>query len=107
MKPTTAVALMRSRYTAYVLDNEKYLLNTWQLSTRPAELDLESDDIEWSSLDILRTSAGTMLDDEGTVEFIAYYKRQGKSHNKKQQIHEVSRFVKENNQWFYVDGQID
>ena len=103
LKPPSAEALMRSRYSAYVLNNEEYLLNTWHLSTRPSELDLESDDIEWESLEILATNAGTPLDNDGTVEF---YKRHGKSHNKKQQIHEVSRFVKENKQWLYVDGLI-
>src|SRR5687767_1109085 len=34
--PPTAEALMRSRYTAYTLKNEPYLLATWHPSTRPA-----------------------------------------------------------------------
>lgn len=100
----TAEELMRSRYTAYVLNDKDYLLNTWHLSTRPVESDLEEEDVEWASLDILASSDGTKSDYTGTVEFIAYYKRCGKLHNKKQHIHEVSNFVKENNQWFYVDG---
>ena len=102
----TAEVLMRSRYTAYVLNDKKYLLNSWHSSTRPSESDLEDDDVEWASLVVLDTSGGTSSDNDGTVEFIAYYKRHGKSHNKKQQIHEVSRFVKEDNQWFYIDGLI-
>ena len=34
----TAEALMRSRYTAYTLGCESYLLATWQDATRPAGL---------------------------------------------------------------------
>lgn len=97
---------MCSRYTAYVLNDKDYLLKSWHSSTRPDELDLEDENIEWGALDIIATSAGTPTDDSGTVEFIAYYKRCGKLHNKKQQLHEVSRFVKENNQWLYIDGLI-
>jgi SEC-C motif-containing protein len=33
-----AEALMRSRYTAFVLDDREHLLATWHPSTRPAQL---------------------------------------------------------------------
>jgi len=36
--PATAEALMRSRYTAYTLLCEDYLLATWHVSTRPLQL---------------------------------------------------------------------
>jgi len=102
IKPLTAEVLMRSRYCAYVLQDEEYLLTTWLPSTRPAQLNLQHDNVEWTQLEILATSAGKPLDNTGTVEFIAYYKGEGQ----KQQIHEVSQFVKEHNQWLYVDGLI-
>ncbi|HWS26863.1 MAG TPA: YchJ family metal-binding protein, partial [Xanthomonadales bacterium] len=35
-----ALALMRSRYSAYVLGDRDYLLRTWHASTRPEGLDL-------------------------------------------------------------------
>jgi SEC-C motif-containing protein len=38
----TAEMLMRSRYSAYVLKREDYLLATWHPSTRPANLKLAS-----------------------------------------------------------------
>jgi uncharacterized protein YchJ len=38
----TAQALMRSRYSAYALGLEEYLLATWHPSTRPEKLDLAS-----------------------------------------------------------------
>lgn len=101
--PTSAEALMRSRFTAYFLSDEAYLLNTWHVSTRPTELKLEDDKFTWNSLEVISTSAGKSQDKKGTVEFIASYTVQGK----KQQINEVSRFVKDNNQWFYVDGVVE
>ena len=39
---------MRSRYSAYVLGNEAYLLATWHPDTRPAVLDLADDaPVKW------------------------------------------------------------
>ena len=40
--PATAEQLMRSRYTAYALAREDYLLATWHASTRPSALALDS-----------------------------------------------------------------
>lgn len=102
-KPLTAEALMRSRYTAYVLKNEAYLLNSWHGSTRPRTLDLDRDQSEWLKLEVLKTEAGNSNNIEGVVEFIAYFKTQGK----RNKIHEVSQFLKENNQWYYVDGMLE
>ena len=101
--PTSTEALMRSRFTAYFLHDEAYLLKTWHSSTRPTELNLEDEKIEWNSLEVITTSAGKAPDEKGSVEFIASYTVLGK----KQQLHEVSRFVKESNKWFYVDGLVD
>jgi len=39
-RPATAEALMRSRYSGYVLARKDYLLRTWHESTRPETLDL-------------------------------------------------------------------
>ena len=50
----TAEALMRSRYSAYVLKLATYLLATWHPSTRPSELDLAADDSKWLGLDVKR-----------------------------------------------------
>ena len=97
----TAEALMRSRYTAYVVKDVDYLLKTWHSSTRPATI--ASDAIpEWYSLRIIRTEAGDESDTHGEVEFKAEAIGQTKIFS----LQEVSRFVKENNQWFYVDGDI-
>jgi SEC-C motif-containing protein len=89
---------MRSRYTAYVLRDERYLQLTWHGSTRPASrLLASSDSIKWLSLEI-RASEET--GSAATVEFVARYKEQGRA----QRLHETSRFVREEGQWLYLDG---
>src|SRR4051812_16251626 len=71
----TAVALMRSRYTAYVRGDIDYVVRTHDASTR-SEVDIPavtrwSRETEWLGLEILGTQAGTIDDDQGVVEFIA------------------------------------
>jgi SEC-C motif-containing protein len=95
--PPTAEALMRSRYTAYTLKDEPYLLATWHPSTRPAKLDLNSDaEPQWIGLEVKRH----MPEDENRarVEFVARYKVNSKAHK----LVEVSEFVREEGKWLYV-----
>ena len=100
--PDTAEQLMRSRYTAYTLAREPYLQSTWHASTRPVELGVAvTDPVKWLGLEIRRTQAGGANDREGTVGFVARYKRDGKA----TRLHEVSRFVREDGRWLYVDGE--
>ncbi|PKO50713.1 MAG: hypothetical protein CVU26_09595, partial [Betaproteobacteria bacterium HGW-Betaproteobacteria-2] len=55
----TAVALMRSRYSAYVLRLEGYLLKTWHPDTRPDHLGLENDtQTKWLGLSVKRHELG-------------------------------------------------
>ncbi|MEO1291574.1 MAG: YchJ family metal-binding protein [Pseudomonadota bacterium] len=94
--PPTAEALMRSRYTAFVLGETEYLLATHHHTTRPASLMFDPD-IEWLGLKIL---AKTEDGDTATVEFVARMRSAGKQHR----MHEVSLFQREGGRWFYVDG---
>ena len=97
-----AEALMRSRYTAYTLSDENYVLSTWHVSTRPPSLDLYGQDaVKWLGLSIKNHIQN---DKESTVEFIARYKPAGGG--PAQRLHEKSRFLFEKNQWFYVDGDL-
>jgi SEC-C motif-containing protein len=101
--PATAERLMRSRYSAYVLAREDYLLRTWHGSTRPAQLGLQhAGPVKWLGLTLLRSEAGGVDDREGVVEFVARYQINGRA----ERLQEVSRFVREAKQWLYVDGQI-
>lgn len=98
----TAVALMRSRFTAYAMQNEAYLLKTWDTSTRPATIDFSKETGEWTRLVILLTKKGTRNDSKGLVEFKAYFTVD----NEQRVMNEVSRFVKRQGLWFYLDGNV-
>ena len=91
---------MRSRYCAYVMLQTDYLLTSWHASTRPATLELD-EKAKWLGLKIIATEAGQASDDKGTVEFIARFKIKGKAHR----LHEKSVFQRENDRWYYIDGQ--
>ena len=96
----TAETLMRSRYSAYVLRLADYLLDTWHPDTRPSEIDLTADDTKWLGLEVKKH---TLQDDShATVEFVARYRIAGKGHR----LHELSRFVREEGRWYYVDGDM-
>lgn len=94
-----AATLMRSRYSAYVLKLEVYLLATWHPGTRPAALDLATDDTKWIALEVRQHRIES--EQRATVEFVARYKTGGRAHR----LHEISRFVREAGRWFYVDGE--
>lgn len=96
----TAEALMRSRYGAYVLGLNDYLLQTWHASTRPATLEAQPPGLRWLGLEVRRSR---IIDaDHAEVEFVARSKLGGRAHR----LHETSRFVREGGQWFYVDGEL-
>jgi SEC-C motif-containing protein len=91
---------MRSRYSAYGLKLEEYLLATWHPTTRPSELDLSADDSKWLGLEVKRHAAQD--DCHATVEFVARYRIAGRGHR----LHELSRFIREDGRWYYVDGDM-
>jgi SEC-C motif-containing protein len=93
---------MRSRYTAYVLLAEDYLLATWYPATRPTSLGLAEDvQTRWLGLEVKRHEQQDI--NHATVEFVARYKVHGRAHR----LHEVSRFACEDGRWFYVDGNVN
>ena len=95
----TALALMRARYTAYVLRDINYLMASWYPSTRPFAINPATTP-DWQGLQIIRTEKGAKSDTEGVVEFIAT----ALTRDGVRQFREVSRFVKEEGLWFYTDG---
>ena len=91
---------MRSRYSAYVLNLEDYLLATWHGSTRPAAGTLQlNDGVRWLGLKVLRFDPSAP--DRAQVEFVAKFKQGGFSATK---LHECSDFVFEDGRWFYLTG---
>ena len=91
---------MRSRYSAFVLDLTDYLLATWHASTRPSSIAPNETGIKWLGLEVRRHCAVDA--DHAEVEFVARSKLAGRAHR----LHELSRFVREDGRWFYVDGDV-
>ena len=88
----TAELLMRSRYSAYVVRDRSYLLQTWHPSTRPPSLEL--DDTRWTRLEVLQATGGGLLENEGTVHF--------RAHHGRSVLDERSRFVRDSGRWSYL-----
>ncbi len=115
----TAEALMRSRYTAYCQGQVDYLLATWQPKSGPirdrASLQQNIQQTRWLGLTILKTQKGQASDKRGIVEFVARYQiisppplfaLETPNTADIKQLHERSRFIQVQGQWFYVDGDI-
>lgn len=95
-----AEALMRSRYSAYVLGLVPYLLDTWHPSTRPAALEIDVAGTTWLGLEV---RAHRRVDaTHATVEFVARNRVGGRGHR----LHETGRFVLEAGRWCYVGGTL-
>ena len=92
-----AEALMRSRYTAFVRQNQVYLLASWHASQRPPRLDFEPA-AKWLGLSV--KSAVETGEGRAEVEFVARWRVGGRA----VRLHERSRFVREDGRWYYVDG---
>ncbi|MHB1083514.1 MAG: YchJ family protein [Thiobacillus sp.] len=97
-----AESLMRSRYSAFVLGLEDYVLATWHPDTRPAGLELDmTPRPQWLGLAV--KSHIPLDDNHATVEFIARYKLNGRAFK----LHETSRFERVDGRWLYVDGEVN
>ncbi|MDH5601351.1 MAG: YchJ family metal-binding protein [Gammaproteobacteria bacterium] len=94
--PSTPEQLMRSRYSAYVLKNENYLLNSWHELTRPHSLDLSNDSTQWEKLSIISST-------ENTVHFVAFFSESVNGKENYFYLSENSEFIKEQN-WYYLKG---
>ena len=96
----TAETLMRSRYSAYVVNDVPYLLKTWHPASRPEEDFVLEEAIQWQGLEILDSADGSETDDSGQVEFIARYRVE----HQPGQLRERSDFRREDGLWYYIDG---
>lgn len=94
----TALALMQSRYSAYVVKNADYLIATTHESTRSLfskdEILRWASENQWQKLEIISF-------EETIVEFKAYFvgpDSEAYIH------HERSTFKKNRGHWYYIDG---
>jgi len=94
----TAEALMRSRYSAYTLELDGYVLDTWHATTRPTTPFHHEPGLRWLGLQVIRHEG--LGADQAVVEFVARSKLGGKAHR----LREVSRFVREEGRWLYVEA---
>lgn len=97
------VALMQARYSAHVLGLVDFIVNTYHPSCHASEERAqiaESTQSQWQGLEIVQTS--DIKDNQGFVEFKAYFSEDGAQYC----MHEKSRFVFEDGQWFYIDGEM-
>jgi SEC-C motif-containing protein len=94
-----AQALMRSRYSAFVLGRLDYLRASWHPSTCPEDV-APVPGTKWLGLEVrdhVQTDAT-----HAEVEFVARYRVAGRA----VRLHERSRFVCEAGRWLYVDGDL-
>lgn len=103
---STAEALMRSRYTAYVVGKIEHLEYTLDDKGResfdPESTREWSENTTWHGIDIVSVDRGGVDDDEGVVEFIASYELDGQD----LQHHERATFKREDGRWMFVDGRV-
>ena len=92
---------MRSRYSAYALGLPGYVLDTWHASKRPEHIARFDSTVKWLGLTVKR--AWTTVADEGFVEFVARSKPPGGG--PAERLHEVSRFLRVDGRWQYVDAE--
>ncbi|MDH6114936.1 SEC-C motif-containing protein [Kitasatospora sp. MAP12-15] len=98
----TAEQLMRSRFTAFAVRDEAYLLRTWHPDTRPSHIDFDPG-LSWQRLEVLAATDGGPFHIEGTVVFRAHYVDDGTPGT----MQEHSRFVRVEGAWVYLDALLE
>jgi SEC-C motif-containing protein len=99
---STPEQLMRSRYSAHVKGLVDFVVNTYHPSCDAQQQRdgiAESVDSDWCKLEVISTANGANSD-EGYVTFKAYFNQEGSEYC----LEECSRFIRENQQWYYIDG---
>ena len=99
----TALALMRSRYTAHVKHDSAYLMKTCagDAAKSAENTPLIDPQVHWVRLEIHQVVQGQANDQYGEVEFTAYYHHECHPHPVRK-CHEHSVFKKQGERWFYT-----
>jgi len=104
-QPSTALDLLKARYTAFARGEVDYVLSTHHSRTRNEvkreEIEDWSKNSEWLGLKVVEVQAGQASDEKGTIIFGAHYRAE----NKNQEHWEKSFFEKENGNWRFLDAQ--
>ena len=103
----TAEALLRSRYTAFVLGDIGYLADTLSSDIRgdfdQVEAESTAANAKWQGLEVRAITDGGEDDETGSVEFMARFRLRGKQ----RAHHELANFRREQGRWMCVGGQMD
>ena len=89
---------MRSRYSAFCLEREAYLLTTWEPARRPSKITFDAG-VKWLGLEVRNCRLVDVQ--HAKVEFVA---RQREPGGRAVRLHERSNFVCEGGRWLYLDG---
>jgi SEC-C motif-containing protein len=102
LQANSAEQLMRSRYSAFCIGDINYLITTLHPDYRSkddeAALRQTIQQTQWLGLKIIKHVPGIW---SATVEFVAFY-----GMNPIQQMHELSRFIRQEGKWFYTNGDM-
>ncbi|MDE0546787.1 YchJ family metal-binding protein [Microbacterium sp. C7(2022)] len=90
--------LMRSRYSAFVVGNARYLADTWHPRTLPDDLVLDPDQ-RWEGLEVSEASEDGA---QGIVRFRAFWRYS----SERGILAETSRFRRVGSRWYYLDGDV-
>lgn len=96
-----AQSLMRSRYSAYVLGLDGYLMKTWASEFRPASVVVNEPGTRWLGLEVKRVEI--LGPTRSVVEFVARYKVAGRA----RRLREISQFELRQGEWLYLTGKVD
>ncbi|MGM0519763.1 MAG: YchJ family protein [Campylobacterota bacterium] len=106
--PKDALTLMKSRYSAFATNNSKYIIKT----THKSNSDFTQDTKSWKksiesftlATEFRKLEIIDFIDDtnESYVTFKAVIFQNGIDSS----FQEKSRFLKEDNRWLYIDGEI-
>lgn len=97
----TPEELMRSRYTAYVLQKSDYILQSWDISYRPESITFDND-VQWIHLEITESELKTGDENTGYVNYCAT----SICDDILIKMREKSTFVNKKGLWFYQQGQL-
>jgi SEC-C motif-containing protein len=99
--PQNSEQLMRSRFTAYVIEDYQYIRQTYASAQRSKltvnGIAYSAQDTQWLSLQVL---AHHSQENTAQVEFKAFYQVDKHYYV----MHELSDFVREDDKWYYTTG---
>lgn len=104
--PKTALELMKSRYSAYAVHKIDYIISTTHNANNDFTTDIKAwgrdiknfcENIEFKNLEIIEFI-------DGEIEAFVTFRATLIQENQDVSFTEKSRFLKENNKWFYESG---